>query len=112
MRLSDGHNSRSGRIEIYIDGQWGTVCGDFWNASSSTVVCRQLGFGNTGAFNYYGAGQLGSPIYLDNVRCSGIEANILACSHLPLSEHNCNHSDDVGVKCSGLYGWLYTNKYS
>ena len=104
MRLSDGHNSRSGRVEIYIDGQWGTVCDDYWNASSTTVLCKQLGLGNTGIFNHYGAGPLGSPIYLDNVKCNGSEANILACSHLPLSDHNCDHNNDVGVMCSGLYG--------
>ena len=104
MRLSDGHNSRSGRIEIYIDGQWGTVCDDYWNASSTIVLCRQLGLGNTGVFNRYGAGPLGSPIYLDNVICNGSEANILACSHLPLRDHNCVHNNDVGVMCSGLYG--------
>ena len=88
---------------MYINGQWGTVCDDYWNASSSTVVCRQLGLGNTGTFYRYGAGQFGSPIHLDNVRCGGSEVNILACLHSPLSDHNCGHSEDVGVICSGLY---------
>ena len=104
MRLFDGDNSRSGRVEIHIDGQWGTVCDDYWNASSTTVLCRQLGLGSAGMFNHYGAGPVGSPIYLDNVICNGSEVNILACSHLPLSDHNCDHNNDVGVACSGLYG--------
>ena len=88
---------------MYINGQWGTVCDDSWSTGSSTIVCRQLGLGSTGTFNRYGAGPLDSPIFLDEVRCSGSEANILACSHLPLSDHNCNHNEDVGVICSGLY---------
>ena len=103
MHLSDGHNSKSGRVEMYINGQWGTVCDDHWNASSSTVVCKQLGLGNTGTFNNYGAAPSSSPIYLDDVRCNGNEPNILACSHLQMSTHNCDHTDDVGVTCSGLY---------
>ena len=103
VRLSSGPNSRSGRVEMYINGQWGTVCDDLWSTSASTVVCRQLGFGNAGTFNRYGAGPSNYPIYLDNVTCSGAEVNILACSHLPLSDHNCNHNEDVGVTCSGTY---------
>ena len=104
MRLSQGQNIRSGRVEMYINGEWGTVCDDYWNSSSSTVVCRQLGLGNTGTFNRYSTGPTSSPIYLDDVRCSGSETNILACSHSPLSVHNCSHNKDVGVACSGLYG--------
>ena len=88
---------------MYINGQWGTVCDDYWNSSSSSVLCRQLGLGNTGAFHRYGAGQISTPIHLDDVKCNGSEPNILACSHLPLSAHNCGHSEDVGVTCSGLY---------
>ena len=104
VRLSNGHNSTSGRVEMYINGQWGTVCDDGWTTESSTVVCRQLGLGSTGTFYRYGAGPLGSPIYLDEVVCSGYEPNILSCSHLPISDHNCSHNEDTGVTCSGLYG--------
>ena len=104
IRLSNGHNNRSGRVEMYINGQWGTVCNDYWNANSSTVVCKQLGLGNTGALRSYGAGQQSTPIHLDDVICNGNEPNILACSHLQLSAHNCDHNKDVGVTCSGLYG--------
>ena len=88
---------------MYINGQWGTVCDDGWSTGSSTVVCRQLGLGSTGTFYRYGAGPSSYPIYLDEVMCSGSEPNILACSHLQLHVHNCGHSEDVGVICSGLY---------
>ena len=103
LRLSNSLNGRSGRVELYLNGQWGTVCDDHWNASSSTVVCRQLGLGSTGTLTSYGAGPSSYPIYLDDVKCNGSEANILACLHLPLRDHNCSHSEDVGVMCSGLY---------
>ena len=103
VHLSAGHNSRSGRVEMYINGQWGTVCDDGWSTTSSTVVCRQLGLGSTGTLTSYGAGPSGYPIYLDDVRCNGSEANILACQHSRLGDHNCFHSDDVGVTCTELY---------
>ena len=104
VRLSDGSNKTSGRVEMYINGQWGTVCDDDWTTGSSTVVCRQLGLGNTGTLSHYGTGSSVYPIYLDEVRCDGSESNILACPHLSLGEHDCSHADDVGVACSGLHG--------
>ena len=88
---------------MYINFQWGTVCDDYWTTGSSNVVCKQLGLGNTGTFSRYGAGPSNYSIHLDDVRCNGSEVNILACSHLPLSVHNCGHSEDVGVTCDGLY---------
>ena len=88
---------------MYINGQWGTVCDDGWTTGSSTVVCRQLGLGNTGTFYRY-PGPESFSIHLDDVICDGSEANILACLHRRLGVHNCNHVEDTGVACSGLYG--------
>ena len=39
------------------------------------------------------------PILLDNVQCTGTEQNLTECLHL--TDHNCGHSEDVGVLCRG-----------
>ena len=44
VRLADGPNAYTGRVEVYINGTWGTVCDDGWNINAGHVVCRQLGF--------------------------------------------------------------------
>ena len=49
----------------------------------------------------YGAyfGQGVGPIVLDDVNCNGVETALLDCRHPWLFVHNCDHSEDVSVRC-------------
>ena len=57
LRLVDGPVESAGRVEICINGVWGTVCAlrlYDWNNNNARVVCRQLGYNvdtNEGEFN-------------------------------------------------------------
>ncbi|KAJ8257247.1 hypothetical protein GJAV_G00183540 [Gymnothorax javanicus] len=109
VRLVDGLNRCSGRVEVYYAGQWGTVCDDSWDQNDAQVVCRQLHCG--GVVNAHGSahfGQGSDPITLDDLHCSGSEASLDQCSHSGFWIHNCGHSEDAGVTCSGNYSFNLT----
>ena len=47
IRLASGRTEFEGRVEICVEGSWGTVCDDGWRVNDALVVCRQLGFNLT-----------------------------------------------------------------
>ena len=44
IRLVGGSSPSEGRVEINVNGRWGTICDFSWDVRDATVVCRQLGF--------------------------------------------------------------------
>ena len=50
VRLTDGFDNSSGRVEFCHEGTWGTVCEDEWDENDARVVCRQLGLPTKGNF--------------------------------------------------------------
>ncbi|XP_036424497.1 lysyl oxidase homolog 3A isoform X1 [Colossoma macropomum] len=104
------HNE--GRVEVFYNGEWGTICDDDFTLSNAHVLCRHLGFVEALSWSHsakYGAGT--GKIWLDNVICSGSEKSIEKCLSRGWGNSDCTHEEDAGVVCKDerLPGFLDSN---
>ena len=109
VRLIDGHNSRTGRVEVYTNStggldnaKWGAVCGDYWwSFSEARVVCRQLGYPDALVYIRYGLyGEGNGPYWLNGIDCDGIETDIFTCDYFGIEDHFCYYGS-AGANCLG-----------
>ena len=65
-------------------------------------MCRMLGYAAaTSAPRNAFFGQGTGEIMLDEINCVGTESGLAQCGHSGHGNHNCGHSEDAGVVCSG-----------
>jgi len=113
--------NKSGRLEVWYKGEWGTVCGELFDDNDAAVVCRTMGLTGgeklfSGGYEWFRQdwnkevkeielGRVGNgPIWIDDPACTGSEQDFLECPRLwndEMGEHNCNHNEDVFMKCDG-----------
>ncbi|XP_042247333.1 scavenger receptor cysteine-rich type 1 protein M130-like [Thunnus maccoyii] len=101
IRLMNGTNRCSGRVEVYHDGQWGTVCDDRWGMQEAAVACREMNCGVPLSVKYkahFGRGH--DQVWMDDVECTGHEKSLAECPHRGFGEHDCDHHEDAGLVCS------------
>ncbi|XP_061086575.1 scavenger receptor cysteine-rich type 1 protein M130-like [Conger conger] len=101
VRLVNGSSPCAGRVEVYHQGGWGTVCHYGLDMSAAGVVCRQLGCGD--AVDALGEAHFGpgsGRIWMAGVFCSGSESSLKQCGSQGWTEDHCDHREGAGVICS------------
>lgn len=97
-------NEREGRVEVYLDGKWGTVCDDGWTHQEAMVACHGLGYMDAERSfvgGHFARPSRNVPIHYDDLSCIGDETALSQCPR-NTDAHNCasDHSEDVGVRCT------------
>ena len=94
-----GTSDYHGRVEVFLQDEWGTVCDDSWDINDASTACRQLGFpfGASENIQLFGGGT--GQIWLDNLDCDSVADNIITCPGNPIGVHNCDHREDAGARC-------------
>ncbi|XP_025102859.1 deleted in malignant brain tumors 1 protein-like isoform X2 [Pomacea canaliculata] len=102
QRLVDGTSRYNGRVEIFYNKTWNTVCNDRMDKKEAQVICKMLGFNSSRALvvrtEMYKEGS--GPILLDEVQCQGSETSLTQCQHDGFYKHDCYHYEDLAIICS------------
>ncbi|XP_068050949.1 scavenger receptor cysteine-rich type 1 protein M130-like, partial [Anomalospiza imberbis] len=105
LRLVGSSSPCAGRVEVKLQGQWGSVGDDSWDMEDAEVVCQQLGCGSASGA-YYARDTFGSGdwlISLTEVDCSGNEATLWDCKIRGWGPYNSSvHVWDTAVVCQGF----------
>ena len=108
VRLTNG-TATTGRVEVYCDFEWGTVCAHQWDkdhaGAGARVVCRQLGYRGGNMFKVDHTASI--PIWIEHVKCNGNEERLVDCTHKDNKNDHCRDENDndkaVAVAC--IPGW-------
>ena len=85
-RLAGGKLPNEGRVEVFHNGVWGSICTVSWDLNDANVVCRSMGLpAATYALGYNNGfqGSYSSNIksWLTNLHCTGHELSLIDCPH-------------------------------
>ncbi|KAG9331341.1 hypothetical protein JZ751_019364, partial [Albula glossodonta] len=102
LRQEDDTRVCSGLAEVFYNGTWGSVCGDGMTGDTATVICRQLGCGDSEDYDQVATSlRPGSPFWLDNIKCGVHDEALWQCPSSPWGQNDCTNTDTAKIHCKG-----------
>lgn len=102
----NGTSPLEGRVEVFYNDQWGTICGHGAGYYDARVICRHLGYGDALAVKRrteFGAGT--GPMWI-KPSCYGDETSLLQCrlgANLAKGcEKRFGYTKVLGVVCTSM----------
>ena len=101
--MTGGLTPYEGRVEVFLKGQWGTVCStEEITTAEAATLCNSLGFGPpqsvvSGAL--YGD-STDIPILVNSLVCQGAQSDFSQCRIIMNQVSSCTHDNDIGLICS------------
>ena len=119
VRLQGGDYSNEGRVEVYCNGQWGTICSTGFGTTDANTICKQLGYDSYYRYNHLPMLALNliildfifstfrssvtssQPIWSTNMYSTSSDKCYGTRNTCPSSSvTTCSHSNDVTITCS------------
>ncbi|KAJ4944262.1 hypothetical protein JOQ06_012807 [Pogonophryne albipinna] len=104
VRLVDGPERCSGKLQLRYTGSWASVCSVFFSSEAALVACRDLGCGFADTFHGRSLGaqsQIWGPLF----QCEGTEKHLMDC---PSTMLNATETDPK--RPSQPFAELYTSQ--
>ncbi|XP_023206709.1 scavenger receptor cysteine-rich type 1 protein M130-like isoform X2 [Xiphophorus maculatus] len=101
VRLVQGTNRCSGRLEVKTNQSWSSVCEKDFDLRDAKVVCREIGCGPPSVHQGAFYGEAEAPVGSRKFLCEGSESALLNCIRIKTSGRNsCSPGQAVGLTCS------------
>ncbi|EDO26592.1 predicted protein [Nematostella vectensis] len=101
VRLIGGVLPFEGRVEIYRNASWSTICGASLSLTSGHVICKMMGYPGVSSISCCARyGESGGLIALQDLECTGTERSLITCRHSDWSNTTCAHAQEIGVICT------------
>ncbi|XP_060553415.1 scavenger receptor cysteine-rich type 1 protein M130-like, partial [Ruditapes philippinarum] len=90
MKLVNRYDHHEGRVEIQVNGIWGTICSNNFTIAEANVICQMIGLEASSIDTDTGGD---GPVFISNLQCNGNESHINNCSYNV--DNDCLYSAEV-----------------
>ncbi|XDB50828.1 hypothetical protein ABFV05_004444 [Capra hircus] len=91
----------AGWLEVFYNGTWGSVCRSPMEDITVSVICRQLGCGDSGTLNSSVALREGfRPQWVDGIRCRKTDTSLWQCPSDPWNYTSCSPKEEAYISCA------------
>ncbi|XP_032328794.1 antigen WC1.1 [Camelus ferus] len=102
LRMVSEDQECAGWLEVFYNGTWGSVCRSPMDDFTLSIVCSQLGCGDSGTLNPSVAFREGSrPRWVDLIQCRRTDTTLWECPSDPWKYNSCSPKEEAYVSCAG-----------
>ncbi|XP_070644759.1 antigen WC1.1-like isoform X2 [Bos indicus] len=93
----------AGWLEVFYNGTWGSVCCSPMEDITVSMICRQLGCGDSGILNSSVGIREGSrPQWVDRIHCWKTDTSLWPCPSDPWNYTSCSLKEEAYISCAGF----------
>ncbi|XP_057557904.1 antigen WC1.1-like [Hippopotamus amphibius kiboko] len=102
LRMVSEDQECAGWLEVFYNGTWGSVCRSPMEDITVSIICRQLGCGDSGTLNSSVAFREGSrPRWVDLIQCRKTDTSLWQCPSDPWKYSSCSSKEEAYISCAG-----------
>ena len=102
LRMVSGDQECAGWLEVFYNGTWGSVCRSPMDDVTVSIICSQLGCGDSGSLNTSVGLREGSrPHWVDGIQCQRTDPSLWQCPSDPWNYNSCSPKEEAYISCAG-----------
>ncbi|XP_059742222.1 WC1 isolate DV10 isoform X1 [Bos taurus] len=102
LRIVSEDKQCAGWLEVFYNGTWGSVCRSSMKDITVSIICSQLGCGDSGSLNSSVALREGSrPRWVDGIQCRNTDTSLWQCPSDPWNCSSCSPKEEAYISCAG-----------